>query len=199
MMRPTVESDAPQILSLAASFFTAAEVACVQELLELYLHKPGQRDYSFLCYEDGGQVVGFACYGPTPLTESTYSLYWICVQRPYRHHGIGGALLAEVESRIARQGGRLLVAETSSTPQYAPARRFYAQHGFQEAARIRDFYAIADDLIIYSKQEAASPAQPDRAKAARRQVQPALGTLARTRRRGRRVSPHRSSPQSAGV
>lgn len=156
MIRPTGEDDLPLILGLATDFFTQSEVACVRELLEAYLYKPGQKDYVFLSYEDCSRVVGFACYGPTPLTQSTFCLYWICVDQGYRDHGVGSALLAEIEARIAQQGGGLLVAETSSTPQYAPARRFYTQHGFEQLARIRDFYAPGDHLIMYGKRRLGS-------------------------------------------
>jgi ribosomal protein S18 acetylase RimI-like enzyme len=151
MIRPAEERDLPDILALASAAFTKVEVACVHELLDASLHEPGQRDYLFLCYVDGDQVVGFACYGPTPLTAATFSLYWICVGRAYREHGVGSALVAEIEAQIARQGGNLLLVETSSTPQYSAARRFYSQHGFKRLARVRDFYAAGDDMIMYGK------------------------------------------------
>jgi ribosomal protein S18 acetylase RimI-like enzyme len=160
MIRSTEEDDLPLILALASDFFTPSEVACIRELLEVYLYKPGQKDYVFLCYENGSRVVGFACYGPTPLTECTFYLYWICVDRDSRDHGVGSALLAEIGARIAQRGGGQLVAETSSTPQYAPARRFYTQHGFEQLARIPDFYAPGDHLVIYGKRCRGSMGDP---------------------------------------
>jgi len=151
MIRPTKEDDLPDIVSLAADFFKESEVACIRELLEVYLYKPGQKDYVFLSYKDGGRTIGFVCYGPTPLTEATYDLYWICVDRDYQSRGVGSALLAEVEAQLRKRGARLLLVETSSTKDYLPARRFYKQHGFQKEAIIKDFYALGDDLVIYSK------------------------------------------------
>lgn len=151
MIRPTKEDDLPDIVSLAADFFKESEVACIRELLEVYLYKPGQKDYVFLSYKDSGRTIGFVCYGPTPLTEATYDLYWICVDRDYQSRGVGSALLAEVEAQLRKRGARLLLVETSSTKDYLPARRFYKQHGFQKEAIIKDFYALGDDLMIYSK------------------------------------------------
>lgn len=156
MIRLSEEDDFPDIISLAADFFKESEIACIKELLEVYLYKPGQEDYVFLSYEDGDRTIGFVCYGPTPLTEATFSLYWICVGRDYRDRGLGSALLAEVEARIAWQGARLLLVETSSTLEYAPARRFYSQHGFEQLAVIPDFYSSGDDLIIYAKRHLGS-------------------------------------------
>jgi len=151
IVRLTRGADWVAILSLASTFFTQEEVACVQELLDIYLHRSGQRDYTFLSCEDGNRVVGFACYGPTPLTEATFSLYWMCVDRDYRKHGVGSLLLADIEDRVRQHGGALLLAETSSQPAYMPARRFYSAHGFHRVARIHDFYAEGDDLLVYSK------------------------------------------------
>ncbi len=151
MIRLTEEDDLSEVLSLAADFFRELEIACIQELLETYLYKPGQKDYVFLSCEDGGRMIAFVCYGPTPLTEATFSLYWICTGGSYQRHSVGSALLADVETRIARQGARLLLVETSSTADYAPARRFYSRHGFKQLAVIPDFYAMGDDLITYGK------------------------------------------------
>jgi len=151
MIRPTAEDDLPEILSLAAGLFKAKEVACVRELLEVYLYKPGQEDYVFLSYKDGGRTVGFICYGPTPLTEATYDLYWIGVDKGHQNHGVGSALLHEMETQLRERGARLLLVETSSMESYLPARRFYEKHGFQQEAIIKDFYAPGDDLVIYSK------------------------------------------------
>jgi hypothetical protein len=42
----------------------------------------------------------------------------------------------------------MLLVETSSRPDYSKTREFYARCGYTEAARIRDFYAPADDRIM---------------------------------------------------
>lgn len=163
MIRPTEEEDLRDMLSLAAGFFKRSEVACIQELLENYLYKPEQKDYVFLSYVDHDRLVGFICYGPTPLTETTFSLYWICVSRDHSVHGAGSALLADVEARIARGGGRLFLVETSSRPEYAPARRFYSRHGFAQLAIIPDFYGARDDLMVYGKRRVGSKSGAARA------------------------------------
>lgn len=65
--------------------------------------------------------------------------------------GIGHALLAKVEAEVEARGGRLLLAETSSTPDYALARRFYETSGFRYEGIVHDFYAPGDDLLIFAK------------------------------------------------
>jgi ribosomal protein S18 acetylase RimI-like enzyme len=95
---------------------------------------------------------GYACFGPHSLTQGTYDLYWIVVDPTAQGRGIGHTLLAQVEAEVQARGGRLLLVETSSTPAYTPARRFYESSGYRCEAIIHDFYALGDDLVIFSKE-----------------------------------------------
>lgn len=123
----------------------------MDELLQAYLTQPDHGGYDFLVYRNGERALGFACYGSHPLTEGTFDLYWLCTARKAQGQGIGGALLRRVEEEVRTQGGRLLLAETSSTPAYTLARRFYEGHGFRYESVVHDFYSLSDDLLIYAK------------------------------------------------
>ena len=105
-------------------------------------------DYEFVGAFEGEQLVGYACFGPTPATEGTFDLYWLAVDPAVQGRGIGRALVRDVEEKLIGRGGRLLVVETSSRPDYATTRQFYVRSGYTEAARVRDFYAPADDRIL---------------------------------------------------
>ena len=105
-------------------------------------------DYEFVGAFDEDQLIGYACFGATPATEGTYDLYWLAVDPAMQGRGVGRALVREVETKLTGRGGRLLVVETSSRPDYDGTRRFYARSGYVEAARVRDFYAPADDRIL---------------------------------------------------
>ena len=100
---------------------------------------------------------GFACYGHTPATDRTYDLYWIAVARSAQGSGCGSQLLTEVERRLEALDARMLVVETSSRSDYTATRMFYLRRGYVEAARVREFYAPADDRIILTKRLAGSP------------------------------------------
>jgi len=105
----------------------------------------------------GRSLQGFACYGRTPATDQTYDLYWIAVDRSAQGSGCGSQLLTEVERRLEALHARMLVVETSSRSDYAATRTFYLRRGYVEAARVREFYAPADDRIILTKRLAGSP------------------------------------------
>jgi len=108
-------------------------------------------DYEFLGGFDEDDLVAYACFGATPGTDRTFDLYWIAVHPAAQRHGGGSRLLAEVEQRLVDRGARLLVVETSSRPEYDATRRFYVARGYQEVARMRDYYAVGDDRVIYTK------------------------------------------------
>jgi len=126
-------------------------VACVQELWDAYLRQGEASGYVFLVYKNGDPLLGYACFGPHPLTEGIFDLYWIAVDPQARGQGIAHALLSRVEDEVRARGGRMVLVETSGTLPYAPARRLYESCGYRYEAVVHDFYAPGDDLIIFSK------------------------------------------------
>ena len=109
-------------------------------------------DYLFLgAFTPEEELVGYACYGATPGTDRTFDLYWIAVDPEAHGAGIGTLLLREVERRLEGYHARMLVVETSSRSDYGPTRAFYERRGYNQAARVREFYAPGDDRIIFTK------------------------------------------------
>jgi GNAT superfamily N-acetyltransferase len=115
-------------------------------------------DYCFLgAFAADGELLGYACFGPTPATDRTYDLYWIAVDPAAQGTGTGTRLITEVERRVAALHARLLIIETSSRPEYEATRRFYVARAYDEAARVGSFYAPGDDRVIYTKRVQAAP------------------------------------------
>ena len=154
MIIPATEADGSQIQSITAStgVFSQEEVDSVAVMWTEYLTL-GWRDsgYHFIVYRDGDQVLGFAIYGPRDLTDRVFDLYWIAVDPTAQCHGVGRALLTASEDAVRGMGGRMLIAETSGTPYYEPARKFYLAMGYENEATIKDFYTPGDDLKIFIK------------------------------------------------
>lgn len=130
---------------------------CVAELWNEYLRQGEKSGYTFYVYRDGNRVLGYACFGPHALAEGVWDLYWIATDTEARGRGVGRALMAQVEAAVSSQQGRLILVETSGTPAYEPARRFYEACGYRYQAVIHDFYSPGDDLIIFGKTLHASP------------------------------------------
>lgn len=154
MIRPMMPADRGTVLDLIreTGFFRPDEVQVAEELIDITLNSPDQRDYDTVVVEDGeGKVAGYMTWGFTPLTIGTYDLYWMAVSPRAQGRGHGKALVRWLEDRVAALGGRLIVIETSSTPQYESTRMFYLGLGYRETARIPDFYKPGDDRVIYTK------------------------------------------------
>lgn len=131
--------------------FTFAEISVAMELIDTYLFNKEQNDYEIYVAELGGEVVGYTCFGQTPAAEGTFDLYWIAVAPSMQNRGIGKELLLFTEQEIVHRKGRLLVIETSSQSKYHPTQQFYLKNNYIIEARIKDFYRVGDDRLIFTK------------------------------------------------
>jgi aminoglycoside 6'-N-acetyltransferase I len=132
--------------------FTEEEVTVALELCDIALNDPGQKDYDLYSAVDEQHIVaGYYCVGPTPMTDGTFDLYWIAVAPNLHNKGVGKQLLRHAENLVRDQKGRLLIAETSSQPKYENTRKFYVNNNYTEVARVKDYYRLGDDLVVYGK------------------------------------------------
>lgn len=152
-IRPARPEDRERIhrILVGVAIFTDDEVRIAAELVDDSFAHPDKGDYIVHVVEDQGGIQGYACWGPTPLTDGVYDLYWIAVDPKHQGHGFGRVLLSFVENEIKRQRGRMLLIETSSKETYGATLRFYQSSGYEEISRIKDFYRIEDDKIVFCK------------------------------------------------
>ena len=130
--------------------FRPDEVDVALELVDDAL--AGGTDYRFVVDEGAeGALLGYACFGATPMTEGTFDLYWIVVEPASKRGGVGRRLLERVEAELRRDGARLLRVETEGGEAYAATRGFYQRVGYEVLATIRDFYAVGRDLVIFGR------------------------------------------------
>jgi ribosomal protein S18 acetylase RimI-like enzyme len=155
-IRPATAADRPRILDIltATARFTSQEIGWAMELVDLTFD--GRKEYEIHVLEepDSGPsrtVQGYVCFGPTPKSEGVFDLYWIAVDPRQQGQGYGQLLLRFVENEVRRQNGRMLLIETSSKQSYAPTIRFYQRAGYDEISRIKDFYRIEDDKVVFCK------------------------------------------------
>jgi GNAT superfamily N-acetyltransferase len=144
-------ADKPRITKILRGTpeFKPFEVAVAEEIIDSYLMDPF--GYQILVAEVDSTVTGYICYGPTPLTEGTWDLYWEAVAPERQGQGIGSALMKSAEKEIVRAKGRLAIIETSSTPAYEKTRHFHLSQGYEVICRIPDFYVPGDDKLILQK------------------------------------------------
>ena len=112
---------------------------------------PEPSEDRWLVREAGGRVVGFCYAVPEQLADGTWNMLAIGVEPSRQGGGIGGDLTAGLEEDLRDAGARILLADTSGTDAFRRTRRFYAERGYEEEARIRDFWADGDDKVTFRK------------------------------------------------
>ena len=156
-IRPLVAADRSGVFRIleGAGNFTPEEVATALELIDEWLELGEHSGY--LTYvmesqsEEFSEVLGYVCFGPTPLTESTYDLYWIAVDKSRLRGGVGKRLLRFAEEEMARRGGQMLLVETSSQETYGGTIQFYEKSGYELVGKISEYYKPGDDKLIFAK------------------------------------------------
>jgi GNAT superfamily N-acetyltransferase len=134
-----------------SGFFDAAEIEIAGELVDEFVARGEASGYHFLFLEDREGVVGYACFGPVPMTRSSWDLYWIAVDPRRRRGGIGRQSLRVVARRAAAKGCEQLFVETAGRPQYQPTRAFYEACSYRVAAELPDFYSPGDSKVIFAR------------------------------------------------
>src|SRR3954465_15668660 len=161
-IRPMVAADRSGVFRILenAGNFTPGEVAIALELIDEWLELGEHSGYLTYVLEaagdEGSEVLGYVSFGPTPLTDSTYDLYWIAVDKSKHRGGVGKRLLKFAEEEIARRGGSMLLVETSSQETYGGTIQFYEKTGYELVGKIKEYYKPGDDKLIFMKKVAAA-------------------------------------------
>jgi ribosomal protein S18 acetylase RimI-like enzyme len=134
ILRDAQTADTAAIVQLIRELAaTLGETSPVTEAyVARYLSSPGS---TMLLAETQGQIVGLLSYSLRPdlyHAGSSCLIEELVVQKAARRQGVGGILLAELLSRLARMD----CAEVSVTvmPENEEAIRFYRKHGLTEEA-----------------------------------------------------------------
>ena len=168
VIRPLVAADRSGVFRILenAGNFTPEEVATALELIDEWLDLGEHSGYLTYVLESEGdaskEVLGYASFGPTPLTESTYDLYWIAVDKSKHRGGVGKRLMKFTEEETLRRGGQMLLIETSSQETYGGTIQFYERSGYELVGKIPEYYKPGDDKLIFAKR-LATPAVVDAA------------------------------------
>jgi ribosomal protein S18 acetylase RimI-like enzyme len=147
-IRPTTAGDTPALKAVidATGLFPSD---MLDDMLAGFLKSQGG-DEIWLTDHDVGPVALAYC-APERMTQGTWNLYLIAVHPDRQGKGRGTALLRHVEQALAERGERVLLVETSGLPAFERTRAFYRQCGYDEEARIRDFYQAGEDKIVFRK------------------------------------------------
>ena len=131
--------------------FQGFDVAVAAEVIDCYLNKGTPSGYQVLVAEEKQGLAGFICFGPTPLTEGTWDIYWEAVAPQRQGKGIGRALIKAAEAEAGQSRARQVLVETSSISSYEKTVSFYKHNGYEIISKVPDFYSSGDDRLILRK------------------------------------------------
>ncbi len=132
--------------------FKPVEITVAEEVIGCFLKERCSSGYRvWVAVEETDKVIGYVCFGQTPLTEGTWDVYWIAVAGAWRGRGVGRLLLQHAEGEIRDGGGRMILIETSSKPEYQKAMLLYGRMGYLPVSIITDFYAPGDSKLTLQK------------------------------------------------
>lgn len=127
------------------------EIQVALEVLDDAIAHPEGDYWVYSAVDKDDEVVGYICFGPIPLTQGCFDLYWIAVDEAFSRRGAAALLLGYMETLLRDRGGRKVYVDTSSTPFYQPARAFYEKHGYRQVCIFEDFYRVGDHKVVYLK------------------------------------------------
>lgn len=140
-------------LVTACGNFTGDEIDMAVELVEARLTQGEKSGYFFLFARlPSGRLAGYSCYGPIIATDGRFDFYWLAVTPDYQGSGLASRLQRATEEAMVVIGAKRSYLETSSTPPYAAARRFYTKVGYRLDGINTDFYRKGDDRCVFVKQ-----------------------------------------------
>ncbi|NEQ25238.1 MAG: GNAT family N-acetyltransferase [Microcoleus sp. SIO2G3] len=152
MIRPTTPDDTTALIALAdaTGLFPPSALELLRQMLSDSLGGNNDTEHFWITDDDNGPV-GVAYCEPERMTDRTWNLQLIAIHPDRQGQGRGATLLRYVEQALTARGGRVLLVETSGLPGFERTRAFYAKCGYEEEARIRDFYAAGDDKVVFRK------------------------------------------------
>lgn len=152
MIRFTTPEDTNALLVLAEAtgLFETDQIQNLSQMLEQHFNS-GIASPGIWLTDYDVKPVGIAYVAPERMTHGTWNLYLIAIHPEHQKQGRGSALLQYIEQLLTERGERVLLVETSGTDDFAYVRKFYHDSGYEEEARIRDFYIDGVDKVVFRK------------------------------------------------
>ncbi len=161
MIRPARPEEAAALneIARASGLFAPHELEELASVIAAHFEGELGEDHHWIVHANPSPSA-LAYFAPEAFAEGVWNLYLLAVHPDHHGVGHGEALVRHVEAHLSRAGARILLIETSGLPRYERTRAFYHRCGYEEEARIRDYYASGDDKVVYRKVLAGPPVGP---------------------------------------
>ena len=152
-IRDVTYEDTEALIGLckAIGLFKPNELEELNGMLSAYFEASLMGHHKWLTDEEDGELIGVAYYAEETFAYGVFNLLLIGVHRDRQREGRGTKLLHYVEQELRERGERILIVETSGLDSFAATRAFYKKNGYDEEARIREYYNLGEDKIVFRK------------------------------------------------
>lgn len=149
MIRPIKKSDLPALKEVLDTIELFPS-EYLDGMIADYLDNSESEDIWFTSTE-GEKPISLAYCAPEKFTEGTFNLYAIGVKKDCQGKGLGGKMMDYLEKELKSAGNRVLIVETSSSPDLELTREFYPKQGYKQVAVLPDFWTEGEDKVIFWK------------------------------------------------
>lgn len=147
-IRLTIAADVPALIGV----IDETDLFPSDMLEEMLAPSPaGQNDAICLTCLHGTAPVGLCYSEPERMADAVWNMRALAILPAVQGNGLGGQLVSHMERVLTATGQRLLIVDTSGTEDFALTRSFYQKAGYEEEARIRDYWAVGDDKVTFCK------------------------------------------------
>lgn len=149
IIRKAIPQDLPALKSvLDSSELFPSEM--LDEMIANFFNDENSSDFWFTTVQNNTPI-SIAYCAPEQMTEGTFNLYAIAVDKKHQGKGIGSEMMRFIEDRLQKNNERILLVETSGTADFELTRNFYQKIGYKQQAVIPEFYAKGDDKVVFWK------------------------------------------------
>ena len=152
-IRNVTPEDTEALMSLcnAIGLFQPNELEELSGMLSAYFEDSLNGQHKWLVDEEDGELIGVAYYAEETFAYGVSNLLLIGFHPDRQREGRGTELLLYVEQELREKGDRILIVETSGLESFEATRAFYKKNGYDEEARIREYYNPGEDKIVFRK------------------------------------------------
>ena len=149
MIRPIKKEDLPALKEVLDTIELFPS-EYLDDMISDYFDNPATEDIWFTSTE-GDKPISLAYCAPEKFTEGTFNLYAIGVKKDCQGKGLGGEMMDYLEKKLKAAGHRVLIVETSSSPELELTRAFYPKQGYKQVAVLPDFWTEGEDKVVFWK------------------------------------------------
>lgn len=147
----TVKSDdIEELIRIAdeTGVFSDASIHALKAMLNISSSSDSKYK-AIVAYDE--KPIGCILYSYISDTDRTYKIYYIFVDKNYRHNHVANNMMKLFEETISDENATKIVVELSSSDKHESARKFFENYGYINVSEIKGYFSNEESMIEYVK------------------------------------------------